>query len=329
MAIEFPCPHCTQLLRVGDDSAGKTAKCPKCNGLAKIPGGDANAGFGTPGPSSLGAPLPSSQGPSPFGEAPAAKNPFSDLGNVGGYGGPPPKPGNATEPTAEVNPYSSPTPTPDSLYRNMQGGGRTGLPWDSRLSFGTWWETLTMVLGGANDAFRRMHITGGFGKPIGYAMIGLTIGSLGNLIFNVGLLGLLAGAGLGQEQLAAQMRQQVVSAVLTPILGPTLLCLIQAGIMHVCLIMVGGEKNGYEATFRVCAYNMGVFGAFNAIPIFGPCVGFIWQIVATIIGLAEAHETSGGKAAAAYFIQLIASILFCLTILFVLGLVFGSLMGGL
>ena len=37
MAIEFPCPQCNQMLRVGDDSAGKTAKCPKCLGLAKIP----------------------------------------------------------------------------------------------------------------------------------------------------------------------------------------------------------------------------------------------------------------------------------------------------
>lgn len=71
-------------------------------------------------------------------------------------------------------------------------------------------------------------------------------------------------------------------------------------------MMVGGEKNGYEATFRVCAYAAGTFGAFQIVPIVGPCVGVIWQIVATIIGLAEAHETTGGKAALAYFIPLIA-----------------------
>ncbi len=80
MAIEFPCPHCSQLLRVGDDSAGKTAKCPKCEGLAKIPA-DPAAFSGPQGGSSLGAPLPSSFG-SPasgsFGESQPAKNPFSD-----------------------------------------------------------------------------------------------------------------------------------------------------------------------------------------------------------------------------------------------------------
>ncbi len=115
MAIEFPCPHCTQLLRVADDSAGKTAKCPKCSGLAKIPGGDAGGGFSAPGGSSLGAPLPSSFGPptpGPF-DAPA-KNPFSDggpsanpLGNQPAFGGAAPS----------INPYASPAtgyqaPTP-------------------------------------------------------------------------------------------------------------------------------------------------------------------------------------------------------------------------
>ncbi len=334
MAIEFPCPQCSQLLRVGDESAGKTAKCPKCNGLAKIPGGDATTTF-QPSGGSFGAPLPSSFGqpsPSSFGEAPAAKNPFSDVGTVGGgFGAAPPKPGSAFEPKDEINPYSSPVPTSDAFYRNSLGAaGRTGLPWDSQgLSFGTWWETLTMILGGTNDAFRRMHITGGFGKPIGYAMIGLAIGSLGNLILNLGMIGLLAGGGMGGEQLAMQLVQQVASAVLTPLLGATLMCLIQAGVMHVCLIMVGGEKNGYEATFRVCAYNMGVFGAFNAIPFIGPCVGFFWQMVTTIIGFAEAHETTGGKAAAAYFIGLIAFISICLAVVFGVVLIVVSAAGGL
>src|SRR5687767_1524925 len=109
MAIEFPCPHCTQLLRVGDDSAGKTAKCPKCNGLAKIPGGDAPASFSAPGGPSIGAPLPSSFGPpspSPFGEAPAAKNPFSDAGPASNPYSSQPKFG---APDININPYASPT----------------------------------------------------------------------------------------------------------------------------------------------------------------------------------------------------------------------------
>lgn len=117
MAIEFPCPHCAQLLRVGDDSAGKTAKCPKCNGLASIPAGDAGTTPGFSGESPFGAPLPSSYGPptpGSFGEAPAAKNPYSDTGAASNpFSSQPGFGGNAPS----VNPYASPAtgyqpPTP-------------------------------------------------------------------------------------------------------------------------------------------------------------------------------------------------------------------------
>jgi uncharacterized membrane protein len=37
MPIEFPCPRCTQQLRVPDTAAGKEAKCPKCGEIARIP----------------------------------------------------------------------------------------------------------------------------------------------------------------------------------------------------------------------------------------------------------------------------------------------------
>src|SRR6185437_9762668 len=37
MSIEFPCPQCGKLLRVGDDAAGKQARCPACNSVQAIP----------------------------------------------------------------------------------------------------------------------------------------------------------------------------------------------------------------------------------------------------------------------------------------------------
>ena len=307
MAIEFPCPHCSQLLRVGDDSAGKTAKCPKCEGLAKIPA-DPAAPASPIGGSSLGAPLPSSFGPptpSPFGEASPTNNPFSD----GGGFGTPQKAANPYVSGGEVNPYSSPSLVSSAYDPNFgKRGARTGLPWDNRpSSLGVWWETLTTIVGSANDAFRKMYITGGLGRPIMYAMIGLGIGQIGQLVLQLGLIGIGAAAGAGRGQdVAMQIGIQVGSAILGTVLGATLVCFFQAAILHVCLMMVGGEKNGYEATFRVCAYAAGTFGAFQIVPIVGPCVGVIWQIIATIIGLAEAHETTGGKAALAYFIPLIA-----------------------
>jgi predicted Zn finger-like uncharacterized protein len=37
MAIEFQCPYCTAMIRVGDDAAGKRGKCPKCATTLMVP----------------------------------------------------------------------------------------------------------------------------------------------------------------------------------------------------------------------------------------------------------------------------------------------------
>jgi phage FluMu protein Com len=51
MSIEFRCTQCTKLLRTGDETAGKQAKCPQCGAVMTIPA----AGSAAPPPL---APLP-------------------------------------------------------------------------------------------------------------------------------------------------------------------------------------------------------------------------------------------------------------------------------
>ncbi len=41
MAIETKCPTCERTLRVGDEHAGKQARCPMCNTIYVVPGGAA------------------------------------------------------------------------------------------------------------------------------------------------------------------------------------------------------------------------------------------------------------------------------------------------
>lgn len=328
------------MLRVADDSAGKTAKCPKCLGLAKIPaasGGTPADPLGFPHPTDFSAPLPSSKPSDPFGalnqpaspagQAPAF-NPFSDPGAKpnpfgGGGGGAGGFSSGGTDPFApaggQVNPYASPTPTTAyAPYTPQYGSGqRVGLPWEREAqSVHTWWETVKLVVGSSQPAFRMMHLRGGLGKPMVFAMIGLGIGSIANAIFQMGMNGLMfAGGGMPAEVMGAQMIGQLLGAIIGTLLGATVGALFYAAILHVCLMVVGGERNGYEATFRVISYTNGSFALFQLIPFFGPCVGVIWQIVVTIIGLAEAHETTVGKAALAYFIPwLVCGALFAVTL---------------
>ena len=89
MPIEFRCHQCGKLLRVGDETAGKQAKCPSCGAVQMIP---------------AASPAPEMPSPPPF--AAPGGNPFG-----AGPPLPPPMPG------VEPNPYQAPPSYPShDLY---------------------------------------------------------------------------------------------------------------------------------------------------------------------------------------------------------------------
>ena len=94
---------------------------------------------------------------------------------------------------------------------------------------------------------------------------------------------------------------------------------IGAGILHVCLLITGGEKNGFEATFRVVAYSSGATALFQVLPFCGGIIGGIWALVAQIIGAREMHETTTGKAVVAVLLPLIC----CCGCAIILFMIFG------
>jgi len=72
MAIEFRCTRCGKLLRIGDDAAGRQARCPECGAISSVP----PAGTRPPDLDAASEPLPppaSSQPGSPF--APGSPGP--------------------------------------------------------------------------------------------------------------------------------------------------------------------------------------------------------------------------------------------------------------
>src|SRR4030095_14090459 len=83
MPIEFRCSQCNQLLRVPDDSAGKAARCPKCQALMTVPA-SGNPPFAAPplahAPPRRGEPPPEKPPlGNPFGDS-AGRNPFGAAG---------------------------------------------------------------------------------------------------------------------------------------------------------------------------------------------------------------------------------------------------------
>ena len=77
MPIEFRCGQCGKLLRTGDDTAGKQAKCPSCGSIQAIPMASQGA---APAPGAF-PPLPSGLPDNPFAAQPSAPamSPFGDV----------------------------------------------------------------------------------------------------------------------------------------------------------------------------------------------------------------------------------------------------------
>jgi hypothetical protein len=92
-------------------------------------------------------------------------------------------------------------------------------------------------------------------------------------------------------------------------------CFVVAGIVHLLLLLVGGAHQSFETTARVAAYTLGGTAVFDVIPICGGFIGAAWAVVVLIIGLAHAHETGAGRAAAAVLIPVGLCCLCCVAII--------------
>ncbi|MGE5174144.1 MAG: YIP1 family protein [Betaproteobacteria bacterium] len=185
------------------------------------------------------------------------------------------------------------------------GAGRSKTPWEDRRTVGFMaglFRTLKETLFRPSDFFKKMTVAGGLTDPLLYAMI---IGMAGLMVFYFWdiLLHDPMQNFMTPELRAASERGMFrtlgasFAAVLTPFLV-ILWLFVVSGMLHLFLLLVHGAKAGFEATFRVVSYSMSPF-LFLIIPVCGVPITSLWIITLAIIGLKEAHETSGGKATVA------------------------------
>jgi hypothetical protein len=92
---------------------------------------------------------------------------------------------------------------------------------------------------------------------------------------------------------------------------------VVSGMLHLFLMMVHGVKAGFEATFRVVSYSLSPF-LIMAIPYCGMMITMPWVLILAMIGLRDAHETTGGKATVAVLFPF----LFCCGMLFLAAVLF-------
>jgi len=82
---------------------------------------------------------------------------------------------------------------------------------------------------------------------------------------------------------------------------------VQAALTHGVLALLGGNRLGFEATFRVAAYSEAA-SLLLIIPICGSAIALIWSLVILIMGLHNIHETEPWKAVVAVLAPLVVCV---------------------
>ena len=186
---------------------------------------------------------------------------------------------------------------------------RSGLPWDQRQQrglFAAFVETLQMVLSRPSEAFTAMKREGGLGEPLIYAVIGGSAGLVIYFIYNFAFqsLGMMAS----QNNPLTHLVGTGIAGIFLIICAPILVVIgifINAAILHVCLMIVGGAKQSFETTFRVVCFEAGSVYPLMIVPFCGGLIAAVWGIVVRCIGIARAHETDTGRAVLAVLLPVI------------------------
>lgn len=188
------------------------------------------------------------------------------------------------------------------------------VPWERMEELGFWsalGETIKEILGTPEDFFSRLSPTGGFGKPLLYGLIlgvvGVILGQIWTLVGNA--IGFSAAGMMGSE-FSNVMQQQatgivsIIMLILVSVVAVPIGLFINAGVLHLMLMILGGANEDFEATFRAIAYSQTAQLA-QIIPIIGTLAAAIWTIVLEVKALANLHDITSGKALLAIFLPLI------------------------
>ncbi len=215
----------------------------------------------------------------------------------------------------------------DNSYESESGshssGGLELPPWERRDRFGFLnglYLTIKDVLLSPQSFFQRMPSQLGLTQPLMFAIV------LGVITTFFGWMYSITGSSLKMlisDDFSELLEGPLLSFgmfVLSPFLVVVFLYL-QAAITHGMLVLLGGNKLGFEASFRVIAYSEAT-SIVTLIPFCGSGIGVVWGLVVTIIGLYSVHEIDPWKAVAAVLVPMI----FCL---FSVGGLVGFLVFGL
>jgi hypothetical protein len=177
-------------------------------------------------------------------------------------------------------------------------------PWEGKEGFvGAFFQTTQEVLFSPTKFFKKVAAGKGYWSPFIFAMISGIIG------FGVVLLWQwLFFSRMVPPRIHSMIPYSLFLGVVV-ISIPFVIAfsiLIGSAVTHLCLMIVGGNRKGFEATFRAISYSYSA-QLFYVVPFIGNFVGGIYIFILTIIGMREGHHISTGRAALAVLLPLIVA----------------------
>lgn len=212
-------------------------------------------------------------------------------------------------------PYSQDTSTPQSPLSPLWDNDG---PFFTRL-FNTWKESTFHPI----RFFKNIPTDTGLVGPLMYAIIIWFISTAAGVFWNLVFTALqIPFFGMRKEDFALMpglyevMPYIMIGLVILSPIFTAIWMFIYSGVLHLCLMILGGNRKGFEATFRSVAYSLSPW-VFGIVPVCGGAVSVFWAIVTIIIGLKQTHQIPTWKAIVAYLLPII----FCCVCVAVLAIV--------
>ncbi|MGV8039763.1 MAG: YIP1 family protein [Thermoanaerobaculaceae bacterium] len=235
----------------------------------------------------------------------------------------PPLPPEPPSPSG-IDPAYIPPPPPPPIEPGgvipPPAGGPEPLPWEQPgyPFLEGLYETAKLFFTDPTAAFGRMQLGGELGRPLLYAIIFGWLGTIAGQVYNIAMGGAMYKL-LPQMPEGADFGSNTLINVGVMVAAPLLVLIglfVGAAIYHLFLMLYGGAGSGFGATVRVLCYASTV-QILQVLPLCGGMVGAVWGFVLQVIGLAVAHRTTRGKAAAAVLTPVVLCCI-CLAVVFFL-----------
>lgn len=166
------------------------------------------------------------------------------------------------------------------------------VPWESGEGFiGAFFETIRESLFSPSKFFKKISFGEGYWAPLIYGLITGIIGN-GCAIFWVWLF---MAQLIPLDRIPFQYSLSILQMIVPLPFQLAIAMFIGSAVIHLCLMIVRGNNNGYKTTFRAISYSYSGY-LFGIIPFIGMIIGGIYTFILTIIGVKEGHEISTGKA---------------------------------